>query len=103
CRCCGKWFDHFGAGSRRRGNPMKLLTIALLLSAFAQDKPKSGIAVYDLGASATEPLALGETPAAFKGDALVSNGRISLAVPRNGSSAALPTGGVGRAKLSLIG
>ena len=82
---------------------MKLLSIALLLSAFAQDKPKSGIAVYDLGASATEPIPVGETPAAFKGDAVASNGRITLVVPRNGAAAELRSGAVVRAKLSLSG
>jgi hypothetical protein len=92
---------------------MKLFSIALLLFAFnppfakakedKQDKPRTGIAVFDTGNSATEPIAPGETPAAFKGDAVVSNGRISLVVARNASSAELRGGTIARAKLSLMG
>jgi hypothetical protein len=78
---------------------MKLLSIAFLLFASTQDKPKAGIAVSD-GADA---VALGETPAAFKGDAVVSNGRITLVVPKNGGIAELRTGALARAKLSLVG
>jgi hypothetical protein len=82
---------------------MKPFALALLLFAFTQEKPRTGIAVFDLGISEKEPLALGETPAAFKGDAVLSNGRVQLAVPRNASAAELRTGGVVRARLSLSG
>jgi hypothetical protein len=82
---------------------MKFLSIALLLFAFNQDRAKSGIAVYDTGTSATEPLTLGDAHAAFKGDAVVSNGRISLVVAKNGGAAELRSGTMARAKLSLTG
>lgn len=82
---------------------MSLLIIALLLSLPPQDKAKSGIAVYDAGQSATEPLKLGETPSAFKGDAIVSNGRISLRVPHGGATAELRSGALTRAVLRLLG
>jgi len=82
---------------------MKLLSLAVLLFAFVQEKPRTGIAVFDLGVSEKDPLALGETPAAFKGEAVLSNGRIQVAVARNGSAAELRSGGVVRAKLSLPG
>src|SRR5262245_58252066 len=81
---------------------MKLLSLALLLF-FAQDKSRTGISVFDLGISDKEPIAIGDLPASFKGEAVLSNGRISLAVARNGSSAELRSGGVVRAKLSLPG
>ncbi|MBI3855235.1 MAG: hypothetical protein HY293_06055 [Planctomycetes bacterium] len=77
---------------------MKLLSIALLLLAIPQDKVKGGISVSD----GADPVAMGETPASFKGDAVVSNGRISLVVSKNGS-AELRGGAVARAKLSLVG
>jgi hypothetical protein len=51
----------------------------------------------------TETVAVGETPASFKGDAAVSNGRITLVVPKNGGTAEIRSGGVARAKLSLVG
>jgi hypothetical protein len=82
---------------------MKLLSIAVLVFAFNQDKAKSGIAVYDTGTSATEPLAQGDAHPAFKGDAVVSNGRISIVVPKNGGAAELRSGSIARAKLSLTG
>src|SRR5579863_10039259 len=82
---------------------MKFFTAALLLFAFHQDKAKSGIAVIDTGSSMTEPLPLGETPTSFKGDAVVTNGRISLVVAKNGSAAELRTGTVCRARLHLLG
>src|SRR5437899_2802644 len=89
----------FGAifQSRPGGNPMKLFSIAILLFALPQDKSK-GIQVFD-----TEPLAMGETPPAFKGDAIVSNGRISLVVAKNGGAAELRSGATTRAKLRLVG
>src|SRR4030095_14137794 len=77
---------------------MQLLSIALLLFTL-QDKPKAAIAVTD----GTESVAPGETPASFKGDAAVSNGRITLVVPKNGGAAEIRSGGVARAKLSLVG
>jgi len=87
---------------------MKLFSIALLLFAFTsssskatedrQDKSK-GIQVSDSGS----PVAMGETPASFKGDAVVSNGRISLVVPKSGGAAELRSGETVRAKLRLVG
>jgi len=85
------------------GDLMKLLSLAVLLFTFAQEKPKTGIAVFDLGISEKEPLATGELPAAFKGEAVLSNGKIQLAVPRRGAAAELRSGGVVRAKLVLPG
>jgi hypothetical protein len=82
---------------------MSLISVALLLLTLPQDKPRAGIAVYDLGRSATEPVALGDTPAAFQGDAVVTNGRISLVVSRDGSSMELKSGNVARARLVLSG
>jgi len=77
---------------------MKLLSIAILLFALPQDKAK-GIQVLD-GADA---VAMGDTPASFKGSATLSNGRISLVVPKNGAAAELRGGSVTRAKLRLLG
>jgi hypothetical protein len=77
---------------------MQLLALALLLFSL-QDKPKAGIAVTD----GTEAVAPGETPASFKGDAAVSNGRITLVVPKNGGAAEIRGGTVTRAKLTLAG
>src|SRR5438045_9619032 len=82
---------------------MKQLSISILMLAFFQENPRAGIQVFDFGLSATRPLALGETPAALKGEAVVSNGRISLRVARNASSAELRSGGIARARLSLPG
>ena len=82
---------------------MSLISVALLLLALPQDKPRTGIAVYDLGRSAVEPVASGDTPAAFQGDAVVTNGRISLVVARDGSSMELRSGNVARARLVLSG
>jgi hypothetical protein len=78
---------------------MTHLSIALLLFLCAQDKPKAGIVVRD----GADPIALGETPAAFKGDASVSNGRITLVLPKGGAAAELRSGDVVRARLSLVG
>lgn len=74
---------------------MNLLSFAFLL--FAQ--AKGGVSVTDSG----EAIALGEAHAAFKGEAVVSNGRLSLVVAKNGSTVDLRTGTVTRAKLSLTG
>ena len=57
---------------------MKLLSIAILLFALPQDKSK-GIQVLDSG----NAVPMGETPPAFKGDATVSNGRLTLVVPKS--------------------
>ena len=46
---------------------------------------------------------MGETPAAFQGDAVVSNGRISLVVLKGASSVEIRIGSVLRATLSLTG
>ena len=88
---------------------MKLFAATLLLFAFTssfakatedrQDKPKAGLTVTD----GAETVAMGETPASFKGEAAVSNGRISLVVAKNAASAELRSGSVTRAKLSLTG
>jgi hypothetical protein len=77
---------------------MKLLSIAFLLFALPQDKAK-GIQVLD----GAEAVAMGESPPSFKGDASVSNGRISLVIPKNGASAELRSGLTVRAKLHLVG
>jgi hypothetical protein len=82
---------------------MTSLAIALTLLSFAQEKARTGISVFDLGVSATEPIAPGETPGAFKGDAVVSNGRISLVVAKNGGSAELRSGAIARAAVSFPG
>ena len=78
---------------------MTHLSIAFLLFVCTQDKPKAGIVVRD-GADA---VAMGETPASFKGDASVSNGRITLVLPQGGGVAELRSGEIVRAKLSLVG
>ena len=77
---------------------MILLSIAVLLFACAQDKSK-GIQVFDSG----DPVAMGETPASFKGDASISNGRISLVVPKGAAAAELRSGTTVRARLRLVG
>src|SRR5204863_443782 len=77
---------------------MKLLSVAILLFAIPQDKSK-GIQAFDGG----KPGAMGETPAAFKGEATVSNGRLSLVVPKNGNAVELRATGATRAKLRLVG
>ncbi len=77
---------------------MKLLSIALLLFAIPQDKAK-GIQVFDAGI----PVVPGETPASFKGEARVSNGRISLVVPKNGAAAEFRSETATRARLRLAG
>ncbi len=77
---------------------MKLLSIVVLLFAIPQDRPK-GLQVLD-GADA---VAMGETPASFKGNATVSNGRISLVVPKGAAAAELRGGSVTRARLRLVG
>jgi hypothetical protein len=56
---------------------MTLLSIALLLFAVPQDKAK-GISVFD----GKDPVAVGETPSSFKDDASLSNGRITLVLPK---------------------
>jgi len=78
---------------------MTHLSIAFLLFVCTQDKPKAGIVVRD-GADA---VAMGETPASFKGDASVSNGRITLVLPQGGGVAELRSGEIVCAKLSLVG
>src|SRR5581483_1490737 len=78
---------------------MQLLAIAVLLFACAQDKPKPGLSITDGG----DPVAIGETLAAFKGEAVVSNGRLSLVVPKGASAVELRVGSLARAKLSLSG
>ena len=77
---------------------MNLLAIAVLLFACTQDKSK-GIQVSD----GPDAVTLGETQASFKGDASVSNGRITLVVPKNGAAAELRSGAALRARLRLVG
>jgi hypothetical protein len=76
---------------------MNLLAIALVLFS-TQDQPK-GIAILD----GTAPVTLGETHGAFKGDATLSNGRLTLVIPKDGGAAELRSGGTVRAKLRLVG
>ena len=77
---------------------MTLLAVALLLLAMPQDKTK-GIQVSDAG----DPVAMGETPASFKGEARVANGRLTLVVPKSGAAAELRTAAGLRATLKLVG
>jgi hypothetical protein len=77
---------------------MTLLTTAFVLFTSLQDPPR-GIQISD-GADVVK---LGETPAAFKGDATLSNGRISLVIPKGGSGAELRVGTATRAVLHLSG
>ncbi|HUR38517.1 MAG TPA: hypothetical protein VM222_03445, partial [Planctomycetota bacterium] len=85
--------------STRRGMSMSLLSIALFLLVSVQEPAKSGIQVSDGG----ESLKPGEIPAAFKGDAVLSNGRLSLVVPKGGAGAEIRVGGSTRAVLHLSG
>ncbi|HUR38085.1 MAG TPA: hypothetical protein VM222_01275, partial [Planctomycetota bacterium] len=78
---------------------MSLLSIALFLLVSAQEPAKSGIQVSDGG----ESLKVGETPGAFKDDAVLSNGRISLVVPKGGAAAEIRVGTSTRAVLRLSG
>lgn len=75
---------------------MTLLTAAILL--FLQE-PAKGIQISD----GTEAVKMGETPALFKGDAVVSNGRITLVVPKSGTGAEIRVGTATRAVLHLSG
>lgn len=77
---------------------MKLLSIAILLFAVPQDKAK-GISILD----GKDPIGLGETPASFKADASVSNGRVTLVVPKGAGAAELRTAAGVRATLKLVG
>src|SRR5579859_909662 len=78
---------------------MILLVAALLSVTSFQEPAKSGIQVSD-GADAVK---LGDTPASFKSDASVSNGRITLVVPKSGTGAELRVGAATRAVLHLSG
>jgi hypothetical protein len=78
---------------------MTFLSAALVLLASLQETPKAGLQVTD----GTEVVKLGETPGSFKGDATVSNGRISLVLPKIGSGAEIRAGGATRAVLHLSG
>src|SRR5581483_7307870 len=60
---------------------------------------KTGLQIAD----GAEAVRLGDTPGSFKGDATVSNGRISLVLPRSGAGAELRSGGATRAVLHLSG
>jgi len=78
---------------------MKLFAVALLLCAFNQDKaPRTGIAVFDTGKSATEPIAQGENLAAFKGDAVLTNGRVTATFKKDAGAVEM-----GRVKFLLAG
>jgi hypothetical protein len=77
---------------------MTLLTAAVALLLCFQE-PAKGIQVSD-GADVVK---MGETPAAFKGDAVLSNGRISLVIPKSGSGAEIRVGSATRAVLHLSG
>ena len=77
---------------------MTLLAVALLLFAMPQDKAQ-GIRVSDAGV----PVAMGETPASFQGEAGVANGRLTLLVPKGGSAVELRTAAGVRATLKLVG
>jgi hypothetical protein len=59
---------------------MTLLSAAVALLLCLQEPARTGIQISDGG----ESVKLGETPAAFKGDASLSNGRISLVIPSGG-------------------
>jgi len=77
---------------------MTLLTAAFVLFTALQD-PSKGIQISD-GADLVKP---GETPAAFKGDAALSNGRLTLVIPKSGSGAEIRVGNATRAVLHLGG
>jgi hypothetical protein len=77
---------------------MTLLNAAVALLLCFQE-PAKGIQVSD-GADVVK---MGETPAAFKGDAVLSNGRISLVIPKSGSGAEIRVGSATRAVLHLSG
>jgi hypothetical protein len=77
---------------------MNLLSVAFLLFASLQE-PAKGVTVSD----GSEAVKMGETPASFKGDAVVSNGRITLVVPKSGSGAEIRVGTSTRAVLHLSG
>src|SRR6185295_13713198 len=75
---------------------MTLLAAAILL--FLQE-PAKGLQVSD----GTDAVKMGDTPASFKGDAVVSNGRISLVIPKSGSGVEVRVGTATRAVLHLVG
>jgi hypothetical protein len=78
---------------------MNLLISAVLCFTSLQEPARAGIQVAD-GAEAVK---LGDTPTSFKGDAILSNGRISLVVPRKGTGVELRIGPATRAVLRLSG
>jgi len=77
---------------------MTLLATAFILLASLQE-PAKGIQISD----GLDVVKLGETPASFKGDATLSNGRMSLVIPKSGSGAEIRVGGATRAVLHLGG
>jgi len=62
-------------------------------------EPAKGLQVSD----GTDAVKMGDTPASFKGDAVVSNGRISLVIPKSGSGVEVRVGTATRAVLHLVG
>ncbi|HZE98945.1 MAG TPA: hypothetical protein VE981_18210 [Planctomycetota bacterium] len=77
---------------------MTLLTAALLLLTSLQE-PAKGIQISD-GAEAVKP---GETPTSFKSDATLSNGRLSIVVPKGGAGVEIRVGTATRATLHFSG
>jgi hypothetical protein len=80
------------------GESMTLLSAAVALLLSLQE-PAKGIQISD-GADVVK---MGDTPAAFKGDATLSNGRISLVIPKSGSGAEIRVGAATRAVLHMSG
>src|SRR5437868_2767819 len=75
------------------------LLIAALLSFTSLQEPAKGIQITD----GAEVVKLGETPASFKGDATLSNGRITLVIPKSGTGVEIRVGTATRAVLRLTG
>ena len=78
---------------------MTTLAIALLVFTSLQEPAKTGLQLSD----GADVLKLGDTPGSFKGEAVLSNGRITLAVPKGGHGAELRVGAATRAILRLSG
>jgi hypothetical protein len=78
---------------------MNLLALAFLLFTSPQEPARTGIQLSD----GADSIKLGDTPGTFKGDAVLSNGRISLVVPKSGAGAEIRVGSATRAVLHLSG
>jgi hypothetical protein len=92
------------------------LALALFSAAAgaAQDAPRAAIAAWDTGQPSAEAVALaaragwtaipsGQTPSSFKGDAVISSGRITAVVRKQGTGIEVYSGDQPRARLVLAG